>query len=325
MSVYKYVTQEGALRYLRTWALRITPPDQFNDPFEMRPLVELSPEDMLEQAPSIVIEQMKIEFEKAFKNGIPEDQAGQLHDLIAALARYCMREMSQQDEDRFLEEIKPLAAPNFAEQIAAFRIHFDAKYKEAIEAARAQVPAFSKVAQSAMHRFLPQVIGVLCLSGSNKHPLMWSHYTDSHKGALLEFDENAPCFNRKRSDDDDFGILHRVWYADSRPKLFKEQSADALVGLALTKALEWSYEQELRILWPLKLADRTVESEGKQIHLIDVPATALRSITIGCKAEPTFLQDVLRALIDAKAPRGIAIRVASLDEEAFSLNYQDIC
>lgn len=324
MSVYKYVTTEGALRYLRTWALRITPADQFNDPFEMRPTFNVCPDELPEPTPSLIAKHMKLHFSQmAEANGLTQvsEQTTAAYDSIVA---YFMRLLTPPEEEKFIEFIRQFSPTLTAEELCNLRSEFDELYRKAIEDARAQIPAFSKAAQSAIHQALPKSIGVLCLSGSYKHPLMWAHYTDSHKGALLEFDEGATCFNRQRDQSDDFGRLHRVWYSDSRPKILLTRSSDALVMFALTKALEWAYEQELRLLWPLSKADRTVESKGKLIHLIDVPSAALRSITIGCKADKSFVSDVLRALIDAKPLHRIGVRVASIDDETFSLNYHDI-
>jgi hypothetical protein len=324
MSVFKYVSQEGALRYLQTWALRITPPDQFNDPFEMRQPVELCAKEFLEQAPSFIRQALKeqltqIAVDRGFSTE-SEHARSFFDDLIA----YFMREMLPSDEKQFFQTIRDVAPLGMAEQLQDFRPQFDTLLQSALNDATSQLPAFSKIAQSAMHLALPRVMGVLCLSGSSKHPLMWGHYTDSHKGALLEFNESAPCFNRHRNEGDDFGRLHRVWYSDSRPTLLKDSSAGTLVAFALTKALEWAYEQELRLLWPLQLADRTVHADGKSVHLINIPATALRNITVGCKADSKFTAKVIRSVAAADPSLGIKIRVASMDDLSFSLNYRDL-
>lgn len=40
MRAYKYMTSTGGVRFLKNWSLRVTPPADFNDPFELRPSVE---------------------------------------------------------------------------------------------------------------------------------------------------------------------------------------------------------------------------------------------------------------------------------------------
>lgn len=323
MSVFKYVTAEGALRFLQTWALRITPPDQFNDPFEMRPTIDLSGMNLTEEAPQRVWQNLaahlaQMAAEQGWAAGA--DEAAPMADALVA---FLMHQMTAEDEMRFIDTAAQ-RVPGGKEALFALRPHFDDLYEKAMGDAHAQLPAFSKLAQAAMHQTLPKHMGVLCFSGSGKHPLMWAHYTDSHKGALLEFDENAPCFNRRRHAEDEFGVLRRVRYADSRPSLNVNGDSDAMVALALTKALEWAYEQEVRLLWPLELADRTVDAGEVKVRLFDVPATALRSITLGCKATETFAADVARAMAAAGSSSRIAIRRASMDDLSFSLNYRDV-
>ena len=322
MPVYKYVTSDGALRYLRTAAMRITPPDQFNDPFEMRPAFDLRGLDFRSQAPALVRKELADALAQAAVShgfGASTEQAS---SQSAALISFLMREMPADEEAAFLRGAAATVGQNAKAMLEGLRTEFDARYERAMADAEALLPEFSKVVQSAMHNMLPRHIGVLCLSGSGRHPLMWAHYTDCHKGALLEFDESAPCFNRRRHAEDEFGYLHRVWYADARPTLSASRDSDAFVAMALTKALEWAYEQELRLLWPLEQADRTVDAGGQKVHLIEVPSTALRSVTIGCKASECFVKELLETVARA-APRA-AVRVAVMDDHSFSLNYRNL-
>jgi hypothetical protein len=325
MSVFKYVTARGALRYLRTWALRITPADKFDDPFEMRPTFDMSTASLMERAPPVVRQELAAKFAEFVAEQGWGEIVGDVATFSTALVSFFMRRMSAHEEELFLRTIRNVGTVGVAETLHEARTQFEEMYRQAMGAAQVQLPLFSKLARDAMHQTLPQAIGVLCLSGSNKHPLMWAQYTDSHKGALLEFDETAPCFNRRRYNEDEFGCLRRVWYSDSRPAVTNHSEADAVVALALTKPLEWSYEQELRLLWPLELSERKVDGvDGTTIHLINVPATALRSVTIGCKAADDFTIDVLQAITAASPPARLVARAASMDDHSFSLNYHDL-
>jgi hypothetical protein len=322
VSVYKYVTSKAAVRYLRSWVLRITPADQFNDPFEMRPLFELDASALLEGAPAIVRTQLAQEMAKRISESEWAAKFDDVERFSDDLVAFLMRQQSDTEESVFLGVIFTLGADNAVQAVHALRSQFDGIYAETFASAIDQLPLFSRIAQAAIHQSLPKAIGVLCLSGSGKHPLMWAHYADSHTGALLEFDESAPCFNRQRAPEDDFGKLRRVWYSDTRPSL--RGSDDAFVALALTKALEWAYEQELRLLWPLSQADQTIADDpGQQIHLINVPATALKSVTLGCKAPSSFGAEVLKLVTGTGRAASIKVRRASIDDTAFALNYSD--
>lgn len=319
MSVFKYFTQEGALRYLSTWALRITPPDQFNDPFEMRPrFTAMTSEEMRQITPSVAHEELvKILTQQFAAYG------GEINgELINVLARY-LRRVTTAEEEKALFSRSDRAQGQYPEStLAALRVSFEKGLKEALTQLDAQLPAWNRRVESVMHATLPELLGVLCLSGSSRNPLMWSHYAESHRGTVLEFDDRDPTFNRRRSEEDDLGFLRRVSYSDARPHISTFSGDELFVQMALIKALDWAYEQEQRLIWPLQLADRHLSTENGTIHLLDVPPRAVRSITIGCKAQDAFAQKVVAALSDTGDAVHIKVFQASVDDDAFTLNYE---
>ena len=94
--------------------------------------------------------------------------------------------------------------------------------------------------------------------------------------------------------------------------------------LALTKADQWSHEEEIRLIWPLKFADETVETPSGPIGLLSCPSSAVSSVTLGCKASEQTLIEVRRALRSQPDTAHIAVHKAQLDENAFKLNYYEI-
>lgn len=103
-----------------------------------------------------------------------------------------------------------------------------------------QIPAGLK---SAVESGLNAVGGVSCFSAINDNLLMWGHYGRGHRGFCLEFDTSAdPAFLKS----------HKVRYSNAIPQLGVETFLDGdfsqLMGLLLTKAKCWEYEQEWRVL-----------------------------------------------------------------------------
>ncbi len=92
---------------------------------------------------------------------------------------------------------------------------------------------------------------VISLTTNKNHPLMWGHYTDSHKGGVLEFDvdyidpdHTSECsFIKDLKHDFKF-----VTYSDKRDFEFKNEnlSASSLSSI-FSKSRAWSYENEIRI------------------------------------------------------------------------------
>lgn len=91
-------------------------------------------------------------------------------------------------------------------------------------------------------RSLADDIGVLCLSEKNNDILMWSHYTQGHKGFCLEFSYSPyEIF---------FGRALKVIYKPNYPlvNVFQSTSQEQLDAMIFTKAQFWKYEKEWRIV-----------------------------------------------------------------------------
>lgn len=85
-------------------------------------------------------------------------------------------------------------------------------------------------------------IGTLCLSEIKDDLLMWSHYSNGHKGFCLEFSysKNDPFFGKSR----------KVIYKKNYPSVnfFDSSPEEQLDAMIFTKARFWKYEKEWRIV-----------------------------------------------------------------------------
>lgn len=121
-------------------------------------------------------------------------------------------------------------------------------------------------------------IGVLSLSNNCDIPLMWSHYTDSHKGFCIGFDEEHDFFDKFEPA---FGIekINKVYYSENRP--FLELRTDKAnlddikkknINILCTKSKHWDYENEFRMIRKLVKPD---ELSG-DIFLYKIPCDAIK-------------------------------------------------
>lgn len=87
-------------------------------------------------------------------------------------------------------------------------------------------------------------VGVYCLSAINDDILMWSHYSDGHRGICLEFDTTKNFFL--------FDVALKVSYDDLYPSIdiINMGKFDEYRKALLTKSKHWEYEKEWRILKP---------------------------------------------------------------------------
>jgi DUF2971 family protein len=124
---------------------------------------------------------------------------------------------------------------------------------------------------------------LLSLCAEGKNPLLWSHYADSHRGVAFEFDASFTDAVR-------FAAAKPVKYRKRVPRAYSRKdfiedalgltalpdAARALLPLVTTKSLEWSYENEWRIVG--------MASEEEQSLFEDLPFSprSLSRIFLGC-------------------------------------------
>jgi hypothetical protein len=99
---------------------------------------------------------------------------------------------------------------------------------------------WKQVVHNSMLRWLNRT-GVYCLSERNDSILMWSHYSNGHKGFCLEF--NPKTYLR---------AAQKVIYQIEYPRLMytgDDENDKALINtVLLTKSDSWDYEKEWRVI-----------------------------------------------------------------------------
>jgi len=127
-------------------------------------------------------------------------------------------------------------------------------------------------------------IGVVCLAEQPDNILMWSHYSNGHRGICLEFDTNYLGETSR---------FHRVQYKKSYPivKVVSLLSKTLLHPTPfVTKSIQWKYEKEWRLL-------SEQGDTGVQYHI-----KALKAIYFGCAISNHDIEKII-ALPAKSAPR----------------------
>lgn len=146
-------------------------------------------------------------------------------------------------------------------------------------------------------------IGVLCLSEVNSDILMWSHYSDSHRGICLEFDRRFEFFAKAQ----------KINYPPIRPRInpFRQSSIEMLEAAVLTKSEHWDYEREWRLV-------RYKAGPGTSTF----PTEALTGIYLGAQVSDTDAEKIIGWIQDRKSP--IKLYKASPSNTAFSLDLNEV-
>jgi len=143
--------------------------------------------------------------------------------------------------------------------------------------------------------FFGQRFGIFCLSENCTNPLMWSHYADSHKGLVLGIDTDILCGSHRE--------LMQVKYSSQRAPLNHRFNRDPehykklLIALITTKSLQWSYEQEYRILFKLEECSQSRIQNENPIYLYSIDPKAITRVVLGSRVSrqtATFVAKELR-------------------------------
>lgn len=147
-----------------------------------------------------------------------------------------------------------------------------------------------------------QRIGVLCFSATHSEILMWSHYANNHKGFCVEYDFSEGSHLRK--------IAQPVCYSETIPALslanLPEGAESNFLDVCIfTKAKQWQYEQEWRVIMP----------EGGRSFQAPAKTT---SIIFGARMPTEEKVMLFRAL---RHKEGIEFREAKLLEDRFAIQF----
>lgn len=220
-SFFKYISAATAAIVLQNRALRWSSPLLFNDPFDV-------PREMsFGVTPREIVDAVSRRLMTLFDN--PPEDTSLLEPKLRMIA----------------EAIKRGIPPDVkAELIAGIRE----------SAAQLEPTSHSMDQMRDMWRaWIPQM-RILCLTESPNHTAMWFHYADKYKGAVLEF----RCVSES---DSPWLIAKPIAYPAEKPEVYTAEGWAALLAMpkelairrmldvaAYTKAPDWSYEKEWRVM-----------------------------------------------------------------------------
>ena len=140
-----------------------------------------------------------------------------------------------------------------------------------------------------LFRDLREQIGVTCLSESCDSLLMWAHYANNHCGMCVEYE--LPEINKKLGYSP-IPIVYsneRACFRNLNPDFYEKDAVKLCLEALTSKSIEWSYENEWRIVRDDKSCGDlwNVNDKGALLDMI-----CPTSITLGCKVKSEFEEKV---------------------------------
>ncbi|MHB8069429.1 MAG: DUF2971 domain-containing protein [Desulfobaccales bacterium] len=172
-----------------------------------------------------------------------------------------------------------------------------------------------QVIESAYEEFL-RTTGLYCLSEKNDDILMWSHYSNGHRGLCLEFDA---IIDASLGGMMFCGQALKVIYSEERPivnimafVMPTDQPAEYRKAL-LTKSNHWEYEKEWRVI-------RTKLEGGPGISYFR--PEVLTGVIFGALISSENKQKVMDWI--SKYPTKIVLYQAKINETKYQLNIEPV-
>jgi hypothetical protein len=274
---YKYASATTALAIVKNRTLRWSSPLAFNDPFDVPKKLDLgfSPEQLVSETVRL--------FDYLIESAIePPGTFGELVRQLRLDRRPAVRR-------EILESLRSMTTAQFQESGHLFN-----EFKDTWAS------------------LLPR-LRVLCLSEAADSTVMWAHYSDQHRGAVLRLE----CLD---SFDSATLLAEPIIYRNEPPRLpsaeywartffdlEKIDWQDFFREYHYTKSTDWSYEREWRVL------TYALDHEQGLISYTPFRPQELTSVTVGVEATPEFISELKELLRDDLGH--VRLRRAELDHE----------
>ncbi|MGF6457541.1 DUF2971 domain-containing protein [Pseudomonas frederiksbergensis] len=156
-------------------------------------------------------------------------------------------------------------------------------------------------------------VGILSLSRTPWHVLMWSHYAKHHTGFVVEFQEPDVIPPRQNGLHQRWLVTFEVEYTVDRPVVerWKRTELTSIDKIFMSKSIEWAYEEEERVV-------NYIGGPG----IFEYESSLLKSVIAGCKISDKHFALLSAAVKDANKHRKnkISLFRAELDERKYQLN-----
>jgi hypothetical protein len=149
---------------------------------------------------------------------------------------------------------------------------------------------------------------IYCLTPDPCSTLMWSHYAENHQGICLAFRTDNNVL---------FRCAQEVFYRSDYPKWVPQDLSEVAIKMILTKAKDWSYEREFRLI----ARPEVDETDPLKLYgdYLRIPSDALETIIVGCRGD----YEAVCKNVNEHAP-GLPVKRAVRTPNRYGLTIEDV-
>ena len=270
-SLFKYCDGRG-IDILQSLRLKVSPPNQFNDPFEFLPKVDFCIDDT------------------DLKNWLTDPKT--------------------------LRSVWEQSGPQVSFEDFSATICKGMSEKQHVARAQTRLQDFALKSQCDLVDFISKIHALACYSEIPDNSLMWSHYTDGHRGIVVEFNVKNSFFLSAAN-------LVPVSYRSERTSAKYDLKGFAFdeheLSVVRTKSLAWSYEREWRQLFQVNDCTKIHNHDGTTCFYVIIPSDAIASVIFGVRCRPET-EKIVRDLKKRSDLQHVRLSRAVLHERDFKIN-----
>lgn len=293
--LFKYVSRDGARKIVENCSLRFARPSEMNDPFDL--LIDDLYNNGLEEIQRRSIARLFAKIEsnpEQFASVVGADCA----EVRAAAER--LKLMPPETRVAFIAAMSAIDLDKEDQELALLRTKMEPQ----------------------LHGVIAQFknAGIFCATRNSNNLLMWAHYAEQHRGAVLGF---RPDLDR----DSFLRVYEPVRYSDNRPSFygpfeeamsnnapFTQQMVTAVRNaLVYSKSTHWAYEEEVRIFIPNGVR------EGDSATFLNFYPSELCELYLGCRMDAQSRNELI-SLVIAMNP-DVALFDMQPDRFSYELSY----
>ncbi|MFI5323501.1 MAG: DUF2971 domain-containing protein [Thermodesulfobacteriota bacterium] len=200
---------------------------------------------------------------------------------------------------------------NFSE--AEKKAHASADYLEQLRKGRFNYDEISRTG----YEYRKDNFAVYCLSATKANLLLWSHYSNSHKGICIAYDtEQLLNFLESNYREDANEIsLEKVNYYRRFPFYDARNINDPyeyMLKSLVTKSIDWEYEIEYRL----------ISNVGKTNFPVDLQDGIISEVIMGARMKEVHTNEIIQFLQQKKSQ--IKLYKAEISNRRFALSFERV-
>lgn len=276
---YKYVTAEVAVKILTELQIKWSSPLIFNDPFDF----QIKPSYGFESRD--IIKPLTDELTAIIFSG---KKCGR-HEIN--YLRSIKGNVPEENFKKVLESQLKVSFENIFKALGEYKDTWDDQIKR---------------------------IRLFCIAEEADNLLMWSHYSDSHKGAVIKFrcmPQNSLSFAKKVSYTNEIPfIANAKEFIDHFVHTKIIDIEDTYFKFACTKSDHWSYEKEWRCV------NLQTDENGELFEFGQIIPEEIESVYLGLKMPRAVKKEIIKII--KRKLKHVNIYLSKKDSKEYKLNFE---